>query len=65
MMGNRARGSFTACLKDPCLKPLAELIASVPVHFTGSTLTADDLCKEVKQMGSLAISKRDGAGHPS
>ncbi|CAE7773092.1 nramp1 [Symbiodinium pilosum] len=43
--------AFAKLQEDPCLKPLAELIASVPVHFTGATLTADDLFKEVQQMG--------------
>ena len=38
------------------MKPLAELIASVPVHFSGAVFTASELWKEVEEMGLLPAS---------
>ncbi|CAE7548921.1 nramp1 [Symbiodinium natans] len=43
--------AFAKLQEDPCLKPLAELIASVPVHFSGAVFTASELWKEVEEMG--------------
>ncbi|CAE7896222.1 nramp1 [Symbiodinium microadriaticum] len=43
--------AFAKLQEDPCLKPLAELIASVPVNFSGEALTAVEFWKDVVDMG--------------